>query len=120
MKVWSVHTRAESAPVLVREGFSWGACVFGPLWLFAHRAWIAGVLVLCGWILAAAMPGGLGPALMLVLAWATGVFGTDWLRWSLAGRGFTLVHAIAARNEDAAFARLMAARPDLAAAAAPS
>jgi len=120
VRVWSVHTRAGSPAVLVREGFSWGAFFLGPLWLLAHRAWVAGVLVLCGGVLAAGMPGGLRLALMLVLAWVTGVFGTDWLRWSLARRGFTLVHVVAARSEDAAFARLMAARPDLAAEAAPS
>jgi len=120
VKTWSVHTRADAPPVLVREGFSWAAFCFGPLWLFAHRAWIAGVLVLCAWILAGLLPGPLRPLLMLLLAWATGVFATDWLRWSLARRGFTLVHVIAARDADAAFARLMAARPDLAAEAAPA
>ena len=120
MRVYSVHTRADAAPVLIREGFSWGALLFGPIWLFAHRAWVAGVLVLCGWILGALAPGALRPLLMLVLVWATGVFGTDWRRSSLERRGFTLVHTIAARNLDAAFARLMAARPDLAAEAAAS
>ena len=118
MRVWSVHTRADAAAVLVREGFSWGALFFGPIWLFAHRAWVAGVLVLVAWVVLALLPGPLSPTLMLLLAWATGVFGTDLRRWSLARRGFTLVHVIAARNADAAFARLMAARPDLAAEAA--
>ena len=106
--------------MLVREGFSWGAFFFGPLWLFSHRMWIVGVLVLCAWLLAAGLPGGLRPALMLVLAWLTGVFGTDWRRWSLGGRGFILAHVVAARDPDAAFARLMAARPDLVAEAAPA
>ena len=120
MKVWSVHTRAHAAPVLVREGFSLGAFFFGPIWLLAHRAWIAGVLVLCAWVLAAVTPGAAAATLMVALAWATGVFGNDWRRWSLERSGFTLVHVIAARNADAAFARLMAARPDLAAEAAAS
>ncbi len=110
-----MHTRADAAPVLVPEGFSWGALVFGPIWLLAHRAWIAGVLVLCAWVLAAFLPGALRPVLMAGLAWAAGVFGNDWRRWSLERRGFNLVHIIAARGAEAAFARLMAARPDLAA-----
>jgi hypothetical protein len=120
VKIWSVHTRAHAAPVLIREGFSWGAFFFGPIWLLAHRAWIAGVLVLCAWVLAALLPGPLRPVPTVALAWATGVFGTDWRRWSLERRGFTLVHIVAARTADAAFARLMAARPDLAAEAAAS
>lgn len=115
MRVWSVHTRAETAPVLVREGFSWGALCFGPIWLFAHRAWIAGVLTLCAGVLALLAPEPFAPVLLTGLAWLTGVFGTDMIRWSLARRGFVLVHVVAAASEDAAFARLMAARPDLAA-----
>jgi hypothetical protein len=111
-----VHTRAERAPVLVREGFSWGALLFGPIWLFSHHAWIPGVLTFCAAVLALLAPEPFPPVLLAGLAWLTGVFGTDMLRWSLARRGFVLVHVVAAASEDAAFARLMAARPDLAAA----
>ena len=51
MKFWTAHIRAGAAPELVREGFSWGALIFGPLWLAAHRAWIAAVLTLVAWVL---------------------------------------------------------------------
>ena len=37
--------------MLVREGFSWGALLFGPLWLAVHRAWIAAVLALAASVL---------------------------------------------------------------------
>ena len=46
MRFWTAHIRAGAAPVLVREGFSWGALLFGPLWLAVHRAWIPAVLAL--------------------------------------------------------------------------
>src|SRR3712207_2763918 len=36
-------------PVLVREGFSWGAFLFGPFWLLANRLWLAALL----WLVAA-------------------------------------------------------------------
>jgi hypothetical protein len=100
--------------VLVREGFSLGALFFGPLWLFAHHAWIPSVLTFSAGILAVLAPSPFPPVLLAGLAWLTGVFGTDMIRWSLARRGFVLVHVVAAASQDAAFARLMAARPDLA------
>ena len=62
MRVWTVHLppaateegaadrRRPPEPVLVREAFSWGAFLFGPLWLLAHRLWLAALL----WFVAAA------------------------------------------------------------------
>ena len=48
MKIYTAHTRESGeAPVLVREGFSLGALVFGGLWLLTQRAWIPGVLAIC-------------------------------------------------------------------------
>ena len=35
-------------------------------------------------------------------------------RWALEARGYTLAHVVAAPDADAAFARLLTARPDLA------
>jgi hypothetical protein len=113
VKVWTAHTSAHAAPVLVREGFSWGAALFGPFWLLAHRAWIAGVLVLCLWVGVALVPPPLRGVLELALAWLLGLCGRDLLRWSLARRGYLLAHVVAARNRDDALARLLDRRPDL-------
>ena len=114
MRVFSAHTRPARAPVLVPERFSWGAAIFGPLWLFAHRAWIAGILAL----LAAMLIGWLAPGewklpLAIALGALLGLFGQDFRRWSLARRGFLLAHVVAARDRDEALARLLARRPDL-------
>ncbi len=117
MRVYTAHLRADSAPVLVREGFSWGALIFGPLWLLAHRAWITAVLALCAWVLIVALPGLPERWLFGVLfAWALGLWGNDVRRWSLSRRGYLLAHVVAARDRDAAFARLLDRRPDLTAA----
>jgi hypothetical protein len=114
VRVYTAHLCAGAAPELVREGFAWGALFFGPLWLWAHRAWIAGVLALCGYVLIAALPGLPERWLFgLVLAWALGLWGNDLRRWSLARRGYLLAHVLAAGNRDAALARLLARRPDL-------
>lgn len=114
MKTWTVHTRRGAAPVLVQEGFSLGAAIFGPLWLLVHRAWIPAVLLLCvelaaGWLLPPALRVPVG----LMLAWIAGIFGRDLVRWSLERRGFVLEHVVAASSEDLAVGRILTARPDL-------
>ncbi len=114
MRLYTVHLRAGRAPVLVREGFAWGALVFGPLWLLVHRAWIPGVLGLCLWIaLRLLLPAPFAGAVTLVLAWMFGLFGNDLRRWSLERAGYLLLHVVAARNQETALARLLDLRPDL-------
>ena len=112
MKIFTAHIReAGDPPVLVREGFSWGALIFGGFWLLAQRAWIPGILALCGAVALRFLP--YAGVLEFGLAWALGVFGRDLVRWSLALRGFTEAHVIAAGDSDTALARLLARRPDL-------
>jgi hypothetical protein len=110
MRVWTAFTAPGRAPVLVAEGFSWGALLFGPLWLAASGAWIFAAIVLAidlalglfgpGWALA-------------IAAFVTGMFGHDLRRAALELRGYAMVHVIAASSLDGALARLLARRPDL-------
>lgn len=114
VRIYTGHVRPRSPPVLVREGFSWGAFLFGGLWLLCQRVWIMGLLALAGGVLIGALT--TDPAriiLELGLAILLGLTGRDLKRWSLAWRGYTLVHVIAANSDDAALARLLSARPDL-------
>jgi hypothetical protein len=55
MTIYAVHApqnarenvaAAADRCAFVRDGFSWGAFFFGPLWLLRHRLWLA----LVGWI----------------------------------------------------------------------
>jgi hypothetical protein len=115
VKSWTVHLHPERPPELLREGFSWGAFCYGPLWLAAHRAWAAAVFALAGFLFIALRTHGLTlPVLWLAEAWLLGLWGNDLCRLSLAARGFSLAHVIAARDADGAFSRLLAVRPDLA------
>src|SRR4051794_32756279 len=68
MKTYTLHVAADAAPgdpgtleraVLVKDGFSWGAFVFSFFWFFAHRLWIAGLIVLLA-------PAALGAALQVL------------------------------------------------------
>jgi len=114
VRIYTAHLREGRPPVLVREGFSWGAALFGPLWLALHRAWIGCALALAiGIVLATLGRGADARVLWLGFAWLLGLFGRDLQRWSLARRRYALAHVLAARDADAAFARLLAARPDI-------
>ena len=50
MSVYTVHVQETDALAwkarFIREGFSWGALIFGPIWLLTHRLWVA-FLVYC-------------------------------------------------------------------------
>lgn len=120
MKFWTAHLRAGAEPVLVREGFSWGALIFGWIWMLLHRAWIPALLLFAaGVIVAALTTDGIRLVLIGVIAAIQGLFGNDLWRWSLERRGYTLAHVVAARDPDGALARLLQRRPDLAEALAP-
>jgi len=111
---WTAHVRAGAEPVLVREGFSWGAFCFGPLWLAAHRAWIPAVLSLVASVLILILTtDGASAVLLGGLVVLLGLSGHDLRRWSLDHRGYLLAQVVAARDEAEALMRLLTRRPDL-------
>lgn len=115
MRSYTVHLRPGADPVLVPEGFSWGALVLGPLWLLAHRAWIAAALGFAALLLAGVLLD--SPAKSVIAAGAAfllGLSGNDIRRWSLELRGYVLAHVYVARNADEALLRLLNERPDIA------
>jgi Protein of unknown function (DUF2628) len=114
MRFWTAHIRPGTPPVLVREGFSWGALIFGPLWLAVHRAWIAAVLSLAAFILIIVLASdGIAAALLTTLILLLGLSGHDIRRWSLDHRGYLLSQVLMARDELEATERLLERRPDL-------
>jgi hypothetical protein len=116
VKTYTALLKANAEPVLVREGFAWGALILGPLWLAAHRAWIAAVISLAAYVLIAALaPQPAGGILAVAVALILGLTGNDLRRWALENRGYLLVHVLSAGNRDDAFTRLLTYRPDLAA-----
>ncbi|MSP05600.1 MAG: hypothetical protein EXR05_10305 [Acetobacteraceae bacterium] len=115
MKSWTVHLHDTRPPVLVREGFAWGAASAGPFWFMAHSAWMLGALVLASDALIAVFTEEETTiALLLVAHWCLGLWGHDLRRWALRLRGYRVVHVVAARDADGAFVRLLSVRPDLA------
>jgi len=116
VKLYSAHLKPDAEPVLVREGFSWGALILGPLWLAAHRAWVAAGISFAASVLinvlAPEPPAGILSAGLAVIL---GLTGHDLCSWALEQRGYNLLHVLAGRDRDDAWLRLMTNRPDLAA-----
>jgi hypothetical protein len=79
--------------VVLRDGFSWGAFLFGPFWLAWRRAWLAALLWTAALVLVAiaAVALGLSAASQCVIALALAVtlgFEGPWLvAWALARKG---------------------------------
>jgi Protein of unknown function (DUF2628) len=116
VKTYTALLKADAEPVLVREGFAWGALILGPFWLAAHRAWIAAAISLAAFVLIAALvPQPANGIFAAGLAVILGLTGNDLRRWALENRGYLLVHVLSAGNRDDAFTRLLTHRPDLAA-----
>jgi Protein of unknown function (DUF2628) len=114
LRFWTAHLRQGAPPVLVREGFSWGALLFGPLWLAAHRAWIPAVLtVVASLLIALLATEGISVVLMAGITVLLGLSGHDLRRWSLDHRGYLLTQVVAAHDELGALERLLTRRPDL-------
>ena len=115
MKIYTALLKADAEPVLVKEGFSWGALIFGPVWLAAHRTWIAAAISLAAYVVVAVLVPDPGGGILLVgVALILGLTGNDLRRWALENRGYLLVHVLSAGNSDDAFTRLLTYRPDLA------
>jgi hypothetical protein len=115
VRLYSAHLKGNAEPVLVSEGFSWGALIFGPLWLAFHRAWIAAALSFAAFIfIAVLIPEPASTVLGIALAVILGLIGHDLRSWALEHRGYVLVHILAGRRIDDAWMRLITHRPDLA------
>ena len=113
MKIYTAHLHPDRTPVLVPEGFSWGALFFGPLWLAWHAAWIAAALAFAAFVFACKLP---PPAWRPLAAFGVlllGVLGQDIRRRSLAWGRYRLDHVVAAGSRDEAMLRLLTVRPDL-------
>jgi hypothetical protein len=114
VKIWTAHEKPHSAPILLREGFSFGALCLGPIWLAWHRAWLAAAAVFLLSLLIVGLTRPPASAILsLGLAPLVGLSGRDLVRWSIARRGYLETNVVAGRNEDEAQSRLLAERPDL-------
>ena len=115
--VYTVYERGapeEGDAVFVREGFSIFGFVFSFFWLFFHRAWFAGFVVLMLWLLIIGAPFyydlnvALAAGLRLVLLLAVGVFAFDLWRDALERRGYVFRDVAVGGNREEAEMRYYA------------
>ena len=67
--------------VFVRDGWSWGAFAFGPLWLFWHRHWVSGLI---GLILFGGILGGISALPVAPWAFRKTAAASGWPFWTCA------------------------------------
>jgi len=90
----------------VRDGFSWTAALFAPVWLLAHRLWwpFAGYVAAEGAIELIRQSGLLHPGWTTLAATAMslliGLEAGTLRRWSLDRRGWTTLGAVSGRNAE--------------------
>jgi hypothetical protein len=116
MRFYTVHVRpgrpgGDADLVLVREGFSWPAFLFGPLWALWHFLW----LPLLAWLAAGLAVGFVAdlfgaPAdalIMLAFAVLVGLHANDTRRWVLGRHGYRFEAVVAAPDIEAATQRFL-------------
>lgn len=114
MTVYTSHVKPGAVPVMVQEGFSWWAALFGWVWLLVHRAWIPAILVFAASLVTGRVAVLLeSPFVGLGLFVLQGMFGRDLWRWGLARRGYVEGPPVVAGNSDDALARLLSERGDV-------
>ncbi|RAI42159.1 DUF2628 domain-containing protein [Rhodoplanes roseus] len=100
----------------VRDGFSWGAFLFGPLWMIRHRLW----LVLLCWVLVMAgfgviyatisVPGGGRLLVSALIALLIGLESATLRRWTLLRSGWRDSGIVVADDLEAAEQRYFSGR----------
>jgi hypothetical protein len=110
MHAYTLHAGPGRPPTLVREGFSWGAFVFAPLWLLANRAWIGAAAYGAGATAALLLaPPGWNALALLGLHLLAGFEGQDLLRDRLARQGQGIRAVTFGTDEDMALLRALSA-----------
>lgn len=113
MLSYTVHEPPDSPPdrtdraeglVFVRDGFSWTAALFAPLWLIGHRLWwpLLGYLVLSGLLgsLATTVDTAWTTLATIALHLLIGFEADTLRRWSLERRGWHTIGSVTGRTAD--------------------
>ena len=108
MRAFTLHAAPGYQPLLIPEGFSWGAFALAPFWLLRHGVWFGLLAYVLGFLAIGVLapPGwhGLG---LLALHLLAGFEGRDLLRAKLARQGRDTRAVIFGMDEDAALLRAL-------------
>lgn len=118
MRLYSVFLRKhgiepEQDLVLVKEGFSWPACLFTFAWALWYRMWWPAVGLFSFVVLVGLAASQLSQAeaieslISVSCAVIIGLLGNDLRRWWLERRDFSEVAIVSGRNEEEAMRRFL-------------
>jgi len=123
MKTFKVYKHPAQGFEAVKEGFSWPALCFGPLWLFVKKLWMFAVAwVVVSMILASIEGisdevGMVSGRMMMVYSLVAGGYlalwfipafkGNSWRAKNLLKRGYMLIHTVQAKTPDSAVTQLV-------------
>jgi hypothetical protein len=113
MRTYTVHEHPDPAAdridraeelVFVKDGFSWVAALFAPLWLLVHRLWwpLLGYVVVSGALQLVQLTAAVDPRWLALAGFALNVligFEADTLRrWALERRGWHTVGTVSGKT----------------------
>jgi hypothetical protein len=113
MRTYTVHEHPDPAAdridraeelVFVKDGFSWVAALFAPLWLLVHRLWwpLLGYVVVSGALQFVQLTAAVDPRWLALAGFALNVligFEADTLRrWALERRGWHTVGTVSGKT----------------------
>ena len=122
MRTFKVYKHPAQGCEAIKEGFSWPALCFGPLWLFVKKLWMFAV----AWIVVSVIlsfiegisdeVGMVSGRMMVVYLIVAGVYlalwlipafkGNLWRSKNLLKRGYKLINTVHAETPDSAVAQL--------------
>lgn len=117
LRLYTVHLPPPSAddntPVLIKEGFAWGACIFGVLWALWHKLWIEAAALLALFLALGVisdfvdLTDPVETAIMLAIAVLIGFGGNDWRRESFRRRGYRDAGVVSGPDQENALRRFL-------------
>ncbi len=121
MKIFKVYRHPTQGFVAIKEGFSWPAFFFGPVWMLVNKLWLltslwVGICVVCLFIQEVAFqPPVSGMQIFAFLVLSTATFGlsvvpafkgNEWREWNFSKKGYELQDIVEAETPNAAVSQL--------------
>ncbi len=120
MKTFKLYKHPTQDIVVIKEGFSWSAFFFGPIWMLLNELWWlaclwVGLLAVCPLIKEVAFQPPVGGIQILAffvlfvatfgLSFLSGFKGNEWLEEKVSKRGFELLNTVQAESPLAAISQ---------------
>ena len=110
MKQYDIYSSPLGMTEAVKQGWSWPAFFFSPIWAMVKKMWLLGSITLVGVLVLYAMFGStsqrfsFADLLSLGISIVFGVQGNAWRESNLLSRGFKRIGTVTAANPEGALA----------------